>query len=155
MTIITPRNDGGISVTPPASLEVQMIKKKPGKLPVPVCKPAGKRILVFQDPAEEKRGSIYVPQTSQRTFQSTWGEIVAIGDGYEPEDPDWKSWDANVPYTIGDRVMWGRYQGDCAALYEVEDAWWDSPEEKEQFRGRVELVLIHVKDILNFHQEWE
>ena len=118
------------------------------KLPKPKAFGSGKVILIYQDPADEKRGMIFLPDDAQTRYRATVGTIVRLGDGYDADDDDWPTWEATVPYGVGTRVVWGRYQGDCVLSLPTEDDWWDSEEEKKKAEGKEEYVLIHVKDIL-------
>ena len=67
-------------------------------------KPLGDRILIRPDDAEEKAGSIFVPEDYQQ--QPAIGEIVAMGPGRYEDG-------AYVPMEvkIGDRVLFGKWAG--------------------------------------------
>lgn len=125
-------------------------EEKPSKgdrLPMPLgWVPRGKNILVFQDPEEDRRGRILIPEQYRGKYRATEGRIVVIGDGYDGDEPEWEGWKEAFPYEIGQKVAWGRYE-DRVVKLPVEDGWWDTPEEKEREREIVAFTLIPVKDI--------
>ena len=108
--------------------------------------PRGKNILVFQDPEEEKRGRILIPEQYRGKYRATEGRIVVIGDGYDGDDPEWEGWKGAFPYPVGTRVAWGRYE-DRVIKLPVNPEWWDSPEEQERERGVVAFTLIPIRDV--------
>ena len=67
-------------------------------------KPLGDRVLIeSQDEAEEKVGSLYIPDTAKEKPQV--GVIVAVGDGNIGD----KKLDMIVK--VGDKVLYGKYAG--------------------------------------------
>lgn len=119
-------------------------RRKKDRLPVPVkrIELLGCRILVFQDEPDEKIGRIYVPKDAQKKHNATVGTVIRLGDGIEDG--------LEVGFhdlQVFDRVYWGRWE-DVVLKLDVEDGWWDSEEEKEVERGKVEFTLLHIKDVL-------
>lgn len=70
--------------------------------------PAGHRVVIQIEEAEEKRGSIYIPKTVQALErQATMkGIVLAIGPTAWQDYGDGRPWCA-----VGDRVVFARYGG--------------------------------------------
>jgi hypothetical protein len=132
----------------PEALEEALAPDKGDRLPCPLFRPGGKKFACYQDPATERWGSLYLPKSAAQNRRPAQGRIAAIGDGYEPEDPEWDKWVEEQPYRIGMKIVWSRYHGDLEIGFEVADDWWDSPTEKERARGYVPFIVIHVKDVI-------
>lgn len=134
------------------------MKLKAGRLPNPIFTANGKRLLAIQEPADRMYGSIIIPADASEKHRATIGIVCKLGNGYDPDDPIWNEWERgglgdHAPewktiFNIGQRIVWGRYQGDVQVKMKVTDEWWDSEEEKQAGEGRVQIVVIHVKDIL-------
>ena len=63
-------------------------------------KPLGDRVLVLPAPAEEKVGSIIIPDTAKE--KPLHGKVVATGNGTKDEEMFLKE---------GDEVLYGKYSG--------------------------------------------
>ena len=63
-------------------------------------KPLGERVLVLPAPAEEKVGSIIIPDTAKE--KPLHGKVVATGNGTKDEEMFLKE---------GDEVLYGKYSG--------------------------------------------
>ena len=63
-------------------------------------KPLGDRVLVLPAPAEEKVGSIIIPDTAKE--KQLHGKVVATGNGTKDEEMFLKE---------GDEVLYGKYSG--------------------------------------------
>ena len=63
-------------------------------------KPLGDRVLVRPAPAEEKVGSIIIPDTAKE--KPLHGKVVATGNGTKDEEMFLKE---------GDEVLYGKYSG--------------------------------------------
>ena len=63
-------------------------------------KPLGDRVLVLTAPAEEKVGSIIIPDTAKE--KPLHGKVVATGNGTKDEEMFLKE---------GDEVLYGKYSG--------------------------------------------
>ena len=63
-------------------------------------KPLGDRVLVLPAPAEEKVGSIIIPDTAKE--KPLHGKVVATGNGTKDEEKYLKE---------GDEVLYGKYSG--------------------------------------------
>ena len=63
-------------------------------------KPLGDRVLVLPAPAEEKVGSIIIPDTAKE--KPLHGKVVATGNGTKNEEMFLKE---------GDEVLYGKYSG--------------------------------------------
>ena len=63
-------------------------------------KPLGDRVLVLPAPAEEKVGSIIIPDTAKE--KPLHGKVVATGNGTKDEEMFLKA---------GDEVLYGKYSG--------------------------------------------
>ena len=63
-------------------------------------KPLGDRVLVLPAPAEEKVGSIIIPDTAKE--KPLHGKVVATGNGTKDEEMFLKE---------GDEVLYGKYPG--------------------------------------------
>ena len=63
-------------------------------------KPLGDRVLVLPAPAEEKGGSIIIPDTAKE--KPLHGKVVATGNGTKDEEMFLKE---------GDEVLYGKYSG--------------------------------------------
>ena len=63
-------------------------------------KPLGDRVLVLPAPAEEKVGSIIIPDTEKE--KPLHGKVVATGNGTKDEEMFLKE---------GDEVLYGKYSG--------------------------------------------
>ena len=63
-------------------------------------KPLGDRVLVLPAPAEEKEGSIIIPDTAKE--KPLHGKVVATGNGTKDEEMFLKE---------GDEVLYGKYSG--------------------------------------------
>jgi chaperonin GroES len=72
----------------------------------PKFRPILDNVLIRPDKAEEKKGSIIIPEQAQE--QSTMGEVIAIGPG--ALDKNGK----RIPMDVeeGDRVVFNRHGGD-------------------------------------------
>lgn len=120
--------------------------RKKNRIPKPKNKfqLLGCRLLVFQDEPDEKIGRIYVPKDAQKRHNATVGTVVRLGDGIDDGMPETDPFHGLEEM---DRVYWGRWE-DVVLRLEVEDDWWDSAEEKDIERGKVEFTLLHIKDVL-------
>ena len=63
-------------------------------------KPLGDKVLVLPAPAEEKVGSIIIPDTAKE--KPLHGKVVATGNGTKDEEMFLKE---------GDEVLYGKYSG--------------------------------------------
>ena len=63
-------------------------------------KPLGDRVLVLPAPAEEKVGSIIIPDTAKE--KPLHGKVVATGNGTKDEE---------MVLKVGDQVLYGKYAG--------------------------------------------
>jgi co-chaperonin GroES (HSP10) len=91
--------------------------------------PCGHRVLVRPDEVSERRGVLYVPQTSRDREQmaQVFGTIIAVGP------TAWKAFDDGKPWAVvGDRVSYAKYGG-----FVIED-----PATKEHYR------LLNDEDII-------
>ena len=69
-------------------------------------RPLGDRILVKRlEETEEKRGSLYIPDTAKEKPQR--GEVVAVGNGRLDD----KNARTPLEIKVGDRVLFGKYAG--------------------------------------------
>jgi co-chaperonin GroES (HSP10) len=114
-------------------------------LPIPHFKLLGKAVMVYQDAAEEDYGKIIIPDTAKRKPGS--GIVVAIGDGYDPNDPVWEAWDPTVE--VGDRVLWSSYD-EMRVRCRVDDEWWEDNNRKNtpEHHRKVEFVLLAVQQVV-------
>jgi chaperonin GroES len=80
-------------------------------------KPAGDRVLVKPEMAEEERtaSGIYIPDTAQKEKPET-GVIVAIGDGKRTDKGDILP----MRYKVGQKVMFSKYGYDEVTIGETE-----------------------------------
>ena len=131
----------------PSEISEEVPKKD--RLPIPIFEASGKKVVCYQEPADERRGLIIIPPDARKKLQATVGTVISLGDGYDPDtSPDeWLGWQETCPYQAGTKVVWSRYQ-DMSVKLPVEDDWWDSAEEKQREDGKVEFILLHVKDII-------
>jgi co-chaperonin GroES (HSP10) len=86
-----------------------------------MIKPAGHRCLVKPDKVDDKRGSLFVPDSAKerQTNQQIFGTLVAVGP------TAWKAFDSGEPWAkVGDKVAFAQYGG-----FVIED-----PYTKEQYR---------------------
>ena len=63
-------------------------------------RPLGTRVLVRRVEAEEKVGSIFIPDAAKEKPQE--GEVLAIGDGDEK---------GPLTVAVGDRILFGKWSG--------------------------------------------
>lgn len=78
--------------------------------------PAGDRVLVKPEAAEEKTASgIIIPDTSKKEKPER-GTIVAVGPGKRGDDNEI----VPVPFKVGDKVMFSKYGYDEVVIDEVE-----------------------------------
>lgn len=69
-------------------------------------RPLGDRIVVQRsDESEEKRGSIYIPDTAKEKPQR--GEVVAVGNGRLGDDGKRTA----LEIKVGDKILFGKYVG--------------------------------------------
>lgn len=69
-------------------------------------RPLGPRIVVLPDKPPEKTGSLWIPETAQRSSQTKTGVVVEVGPG--TETPKGK---IPVQLEVGDHVFFGEYAG--------------------------------------------
>lgn len=130
--------------------------RKKGRLPKPDFIPNGKRLVILQEPAETmSKGGLVIPEVAANKYRPTVGVVIAHGDGYDANDPEWNEWERGhaeqqptwqPPYKVGDRVVWGRFHGDTVVKTTVDEAWWDEDEDRGD--GGVPVIIIHVLDVL-------
>ena len=159
MTTIDHTAGEGVEVQPnwlkgASGIHESLSEVKRGKLPKPLFRPSGTKVLVLQDPEEERYGRIIIPKDAQRKYRPTSGVVCAVGDGYDPElTPEgWAEWAKTCPYQVGTVVAWSRYE-DTSLKVDVEEDWWDSPEEKERERGKVQFTVLHYKEVIGVFRE--
>jgi chaperonin GroES len=80
-------------------------------------KPAGDRVLVKPEMAEEERtaSGIYIPDTAKKEKPET-GVIVAVGDGKRTDKGDVLP----MRYKVGQKVMFSKYGYDEVTIGETE-----------------------------------
>jgi chaperonin GroES len=80
-------------------------------------KPAGDRVLVKPETAEEERtaSGIYIPDTAKKEKPET-GVIVAVGEGKRTEKGDVLP----VRYKVGQKVMFSKYGYDEVTIGDTE-----------------------------------
>jgi chaperonin GroES len=88
--------------------------KKEGKISF---KPAGDRVLVKPEMAEEERtaSGIYIPDTAKKEKPET-GVIVAVGEGKRTDKGDVLP----MRYKVGQKVMFSKYGYDEITIGETE-----------------------------------
>jgi co-chaperonin GroES (HSP10) len=124
--------------------------------PTPLFNPSGKRVIVYQEPADRvSKGGIVIPKNSERA--PTIGVVVKVGNGYDSDDPRWQAYEDglvkeppvwNSPFPVGSRVVWGKWHGDITLSIEIDPKWWDSKEEEDKYSGHLLFVVLHAKDVL-------
>lgn len=72
-------------------------------------KPLADRVLVKNEPAETKKGSIIIPDGAQEKTQR--GTVVAVGPGTD---------DDKITVKVGDRVMYDKYAGTAIKIDDVD-----------------------------------
>ena len=69
--------------------------------------PISDRVIVRENKAPEKKGSIYLPEQARAAELPQIGEVVAVGPG-KMRDNDTRD---EMPVKVGDRVLYGRHAG--------------------------------------------
>jgi co-chaperonin GroES (HSP10) len=120
-------------------LNKDVIEKK--RWPRPKFAVMGRRLLVLQDEAKDRVGTILVPDAYQKKYQVSAGILMQIGDGWDPDGGNW-----NPPYEVGDRVVWGKYN-DMEVEIDVESGWWTEEELKRPGSKRVKFIILEYAQV--------
>lgn len=77
-------------------------------------KPLRDRVVIRRQPLEERKGLIWLPQTSQTKPQI--GEVIAVGEGYIDE----RGGTVPLRVKVGQRILFGKYVGTDISLDDEE-----------------------------------
>lgn len=110
------------------------------RFPKPYFQVKGRRVLVYQSENDVELSKIIaMPDTVKDARRPSVGTIIQVGDGYVPiawTREEREEWKRELPYSIGDRIMWSRYEALHVECY-VHPSWWE---------GRTEIVTERKAD---------
>lgn len=140
---------------------------RPTKLPKPLCKLQGQRVLVYKDEFSEDYGRfLKIPREQGEKRAPMIGTVVMVGDGfvshdwlnyYDPGQPDTPleeirdrviaAWRKICPIQEGDRVQWSKYDDLIVEMRVAKDWWTEDQIAKMKEFGREELVEFYLLDL--------
>lgn len=143
---------------------------RPTKVPVPLCRLQGQRVLVYKDEYSEEFGKyVVMPKDAAQRGAPMIGTVVAVGDGfvahdwlnyYDPTQHDTPleeirdrvihAWKEICPIKEGDRVQWSKYD-DVIVQLKVDKSWWSEEDianmEKIEREALVEFYLLELHQV--------